>query len=106
MVDLSAVQNVKGFGMKFITDRLLIRTGCGDQEEQGLLPGITGAFGQDIVELAVGLGMYFGQHKARNVQAVLGVMGDQAVCHMRLVSSHLKGNCLLIFYSSHRNHLV
>ena len=72
MVDLSAVQDVQSLHVQLVTDGFLIRTGCGDQEEQGLLSGITGAFGQDIVELAVWLGMYFVQHKARNVQAVLG----------------------------------
>ena len=37
-----------------------------------LLPGITGAFGQHIVELSVRLGVDFVKYKTRNIQSMLG----------------------------------
>ena len=57
--------------MELVTDALLVRAGRGDQEEQRLLTGITGAFGKDIIELSVGLGMNLIQHQTRHIQAVL-----------------------------------
>ena len=62
VVDLPAVQDVQCLGMQLVADALLVGTGRGDQEVQRLFTGVTGAFGQDIVELAVGLGMDFVQH--------------------------------------------
>ena len=41
--------------MQFIADAVLVVAGCGDDEKERLLPGITGSFGQDIVELPVWL---------------------------------------------------
>ena len=71
VVDLAVSQQVKGFHVQLIADALLVRAGRGDQEEQRLFTGITGTFGQNIVELAVGLGMDLIQHKPGHVQAML-----------------------------------
>lgn len=45
--------------MQFVADAVLVIARCGDDEKERLLPGITGAFGQDIVELPVRLGVDF-----------------------------------------------
>ena len=58
--------------MQFITDALLIGTGGGDDEEQGLLTGIAGTFGQNIVKFSVGLCVYFVKDQPRHVQTMLG----------------------------------
>ena len=71
VVYLATGKKIKGFHMQLIADALLVRAGRGDQEEQRLFTGITGTFGQDIVELAVGLGMDFVQHQTGHIQAVL-----------------------------------
>ena len=72
MVDLPACHDIQRLGVQLITDALLIRT-CGrDQEIQRLLSGITGALGQNILQLPVRLGMYLVQDESRNVQAVFG----------------------------------
>jgi 16S rRNA (guanine(527)-N(7))-methyltransferase RsmG len=56
-VDFSPVQDVLCFLMQLIADAFAVCT-CGrDQEVQRLFAGVTGAFGQHIVELPVGLGM-------------------------------------------------
>ena len=57
VVDLPAVQDIQRLGVQLIADALLVGAGRGDQEVQRLFTGVAGAFGQDIVELAVGLGI-------------------------------------------------
>ena len=71
VVNFPTVQQVKGFHVQLIADTLLVRAGRGNQEEQRLFTGVTGTFGQDIVELAVGLGMDLIQHQTGHIQAVL-----------------------------------
>ena len=56
--------------MQLVADALLVGAGRGDQEVQRLFTGIAGAFGQDIIQLAVWLGMDFIQNKAGHIQAV------------------------------------
>ena len=72
MVDFPASHDIQRLGVQLIADGFLIRA-CGrDQKVQRLLPGITGALGENIVQFPVGLGMDLVQHEAGNVQAVLG----------------------------------
>lgn len=71
VVYLATGKKVKGFHMQLIADALFVGAGRGDQEEQRLFTGVTGTFGQNIVELAVGLGMDLIQHKPGHVQAML-----------------------------------
>ena len=70
VVDLPAVQDIQRLGMQLVADALLVGAGRADQEVQRLFTGIAGAFGQDIVELSVGLGMDFVQNEAGHIQAV------------------------------------
>ena len=71
VVNLTAVQQIKCLHVQLVANALLIRTSRGDQEEQRLLTGITRAFGKDIVELAVWLGVYLIQDEAGHIQTVL-----------------------------------
>ena len=57
--------------MDLIADGLCIVSGCSDEEIQRLHPGVTGAFGHDIKELAIGLRVQFVEHHAVGVEAVL-----------------------------------
>ena len=57
--------------MQFVADAFLVRAGRGDQEEQWLFTGITGTFGKNIIELAVGLGVNFIQNESGHIQAML-----------------------------------
>ena len=71
MIGFAAFQNVLGFLMNFIADGVRIVPGGGNEEIQRLHPGIAGAFGHDIVQLAVGLGVEFVKYHAMGVEAVL-----------------------------------
>ena len=63
-VDALARQNVGGLGMILITDAVAVCTCRGDQEVERLGTGITGALGQHIHQIAVGLCVELVQHKA------------------------------------------
>ena len=56
--------------MQFITDTFLIRPGRGDDKKQRLLTGVTGAFGHDIIEFPVRLGVDLIKDEAGNIQAM------------------------------------
>ena len=71
MVDLSTLDDVLGLLVDLIADGLCIVSGCSDEEIQRLHPGVTGAFGHDIKELAIGLRVQFVEHHAVGVEAVL-----------------------------------
>lgn len=57
--------------MQFIADALLICASRSDDKEQRLFTGIAGAFGEDIVQLSVRLGVYLIKYQARYVQPCL-----------------------------------
>ena len=63
-VDALACQNVGGLGMILITDAVAVCTCRGDQEVERLGPGIAGALGQHIHQIAIGLCVELVQHKA------------------------------------------
>ena len=112
VVYLATGKKVKGFHVQLIADALLVGACRGDQEEQRLFTGITGTFGQNIVELAVGLGMDLIQHKPGHVQAMLRtdfrrqylIESGIAVVHDTLSCRH----DLAAFHESrgHLHHLV
>ena len=58
--------------MQLVADAVFVGASGGDDEEQRLLTGIAGAFGQHVIELAVGLGVYLVKHQAGHVQTMLG----------------------------------
>ncbi len=58
--------------MQFVTDAVLVIARCGDDEKERLLPCITRAFGQDIVEFPVRLGVDFIKDQAGHIESVLG----------------------------------
>lgn len=69
---LPARHQVQGLCVQFIADAVLVVACRGDDEEEWLLPGIAGAFGQDIIELAVRLGVDFVKDQARHIESVFG----------------------------------
>ena len=78
---LPARHQVQGLGMQFVADAVLVIARCGDDEKERLLPCITGAFGQDIVELPVRLGVDFIKDQAGHIEPVLG----SCFCRQHLV---------------------
>ena len=58
--------------MQFVADAVLVIARCSDDEKERLLPCITRAFGQDIVEFPVRLGMDFIKDQAGYIESVLG----------------------------------
>ena len=72
VVFLSARHQVKGLCVQLIADTVLVVARRRDDEEERLLPGIAGAFGQDIIELAVRLGVDFVKDQARHIESVFG----------------------------------
>ena len=71
MVDLASLDDVLGLLVDLIADGLCIVSGCSDEEIQRLHPGIAGAFGHDIKELAVGLGVQLIEYHTVGIEAVL-----------------------------------
>ena len=69
---LPARHQVQGLCVQFIADAVLVVACRGDDEEEWLLPGIAGALGQDIIELAVRLGVDFVKDQARHIESVFG----------------------------------
>ena len=66
------MHDIQSLCMQFVADALLIRASRSDDKEKWLLTGIAGAFGEDIVQLSVRLGVYLIKHQARYVQTVFG----------------------------------
>ena len=58
--------------MHFVADRFPVGSGSRNQKVQRLLPRVTGALGQHIIELPVGLRVQLVKYQARYIQAVLG----------------------------------
>ena len=71
MIGFAAFQNVLCLLLYFVADGVRIVPGGGDEEIQRLHPGIAGAFGHDIVQFAVGLGVEFVKYHAMGIEAVL-----------------------------------
>ena len=69
---LPPCHQIQDLGVQFVANAVLVIARRGDDEKERLLPGITGAFGQDIVELPVWLGVDFVKYQPRNIQSVLG----------------------------------
>lgn len=69
--------------MQFVADAVLVIARCGDDEKEWLLPCITGAFGQDIVELPVRLGVDFIKNQAGHIESVLA----PCFCRQHLIDS-------------------
>ena len=59
--------------MYLIADGIGIVTRCGDKEIQGLLSGVAGAVGHNVVKLSVRLGVQLVEHHRMDVQPMLGV---------------------------------
>ena len=71
VVDLASLDDVLGLLMDLIADGLCIVSGCSDEEIQRLHPGVTGAFGHNIKELAVRLRVQLIEYHAVGIEAVL-----------------------------------
>ena len=71
MVDLATLNDIFCFLMYLIADGLRIIAGCGNEEIQRLHTGIAGAFGHDIKEFAVGLGVQLIEYHTVCIEAVL-----------------------------------
>nr|DAV87625.1 MAG TPA: hypothetical protein [Caudoviricetes sp.] len=77
-VMLAAVKNVQCLLVCLIADGLRIRSGCGDQKVERLHSCIAGAFGHNIKQLSVRLGVQLIKDNAVGVEAVLvGNIGGQ-----------------------------
>ena len=59
--------------MCFIADALGVRARCGDEKIQRLHPYVAGAFGHDVEELPVWLGVHLIEYHAVYIETVLGV---------------------------------
>ena len=71
VVLFSASLEVHSFGMQLIADAVFVRASCGNNEEQRLFTGIAGAFGQNIIQFAVRLGVDFVKDETGYVKPVL-----------------------------------
>lgn len=87
-VDLPAFQNIFGLLVCLVADGAGVGTSGGDKEVERLHPGIARAFGHDIKQLSVGLGVQFVKDHPVDVEAVLAV----CLCRQHLV----EGVCGLI----------
>ena len=72
-VDFPAFQDVLGLLVCLVADRAGIRPCRGDQEVEGLHPGVPGTLCHDVKELSVWLGVQLIKNHAVDVEAVLGV---------------------------------
>ena len=72
-VDFPAFQDVLGLLVCLVADRAGIRPCRGDQEVEGLHPGIPGTLCHDVKELPVWLGVQLIKNHAVDVEAMLGV---------------------------------
>ena len=70
VVDLSTLDDIFCFLVNLIADGFRIVAGRGDEEIQRLHTGIAGAFGHNIEELAVGLGVQLIEHHAVGIKSV------------------------------------
>lgn len=87
-VDFPALQNILGLLVCFVADGAGVSASRGDEEVERLHPGIARAFGHDIKQLSVGLGVQFVKDHPVDVEAVLAV----CLCRQHLV----EGVCGLI----------
>ena len=71
MVNFVTFDDVLGLLVYLIADGLRIVAGRGDKKIQRLHTGVTGAFGHNIKELAVRLGVQLIEHHAVGVEAML-----------------------------------
>ena len=71
MVDFSSLDDVPGLLMYLVADGFRVVAGGGNEEIQRLHTGIAGAFGHNIKQLSVGLGMQLVKHHAVGVETVL-----------------------------------
>ena len=71
MVDFASLDDVLGLLVDLVADGLRIVAGRGDEEIQRLHTGVAGAFGHDVKEFAVGLGVQLVKYHAVSVKAVL-----------------------------------
>ena len=71
VVDLASLDDVFGLLMDLIADGLRIIAGRGDEEIQRLHTSVAGAFGHNIKELAVRLGVQFVEYHTMSVKSVL-----------------------------------
>ena len=72
-VDFPAFQDVLGLLVCLVADRAGIRPRRGDQEVEGLHPGVPGTLCHDVKELSVRLGVQLVKNHAMDVEAMLGV---------------------------------
>ena len=72
-VDFPAFQDVLGLLVCLVADRAGIRPRRGDQEVEGLHPGVPGTLCHDVKELPVWLGVQLIKNHAVDVEAMLGV---------------------------------
>ena len=71
VVDLASLDDVLGLLVDLIADGLRIVAGRGNEKVQRLHTGVAGAFGHNIKELAVRLGVQLIEHHAVGIETVL-----------------------------------
>ena len=72
-VDLPTLQNILGLLVCLIADGAGVGASRGDEEVERLHPGIAGAFGHNIEQLSVGLGVQLIKDHTVDVEAMLAV---------------------------------
>ena len=85
---LAPFQNVESLLVRLVADGLRIRPGGRDEEIQRLHTSVPGAFGHDIEEFSVGLGMEFIEHHPVYVEAVLGIVSRISVLPIILIQNN------------------
>jgi hypothetical protein len=72
-IDLPALQNILGLLVCLVADGAGVGASGGDKEVERLHPGVAGAFGHDIEQLSVGLGVQLVKDHPVDVESVLAV---------------------------------
>ena len=107
MVDFAPLDDIFCFLVDLIADGFGIVAGRGDEKIQRLHSGVAGAFGHNIKELAVRLGVQLIEHHAVGVEAVLvsNICGEHLVDTARwLINEPLLGIQYLDPFGECRTH--
>ena len=72
-VDFPAIQNIPRLLVNLIADAVHVIARRGNEKIEGLLSGVAGAVGHDIIELPVWLGVQLVKYHRMDVEAMLGV---------------------------------
>ena len=73
LIMLPPLQDILGLGVNFIADTVGVRSGCCNQEEQGLHSGVTRTLGHNVIEFPVRHRVKLVHHPTMHVESMLGV---------------------------------